>query len=114
LIGIAAGVAHALLATLSGVLPAKLGIAQMGLPRTFQVPALDGVASALGAVIALLNEATLVALVMMVLLVAMTVIFRRRRLASFVPVLVLAAMTIYAFVTSLGGQSALTFSLLDD
>src|SRR5207244_6256621 len=81
LIGIAAGVAHALLATVSGVLPAQLGIAQMGLPRVFAVPAFEGVLPALGAVLDLLREATLVALVMMVLLVAMTLIFRRRRLA---------------------------------
>jgi serine/threonine-protein kinase len=81
LIGVAAGCGHATLASLANWLPSYLRLSPPRVPHTSNINTLLGVRFALASIASVINSGIIVGLVLVVLLVALSILFRRRSLA---------------------------------
>jgi hypothetical protein len=81
LIGIAAGLGHATLASLSNWLPAHLNLNSPRVPHASGINSLMGARFALANIAGVINSGIIVGLVLVVLLVVLSILLRRRSLA---------------------------------
>jgi serine/threonine-protein kinase len=97
LIGVAGGAGHAFLATTASGLPPMLGLAPLATPRIPLVAPYLGVRFAVGAIFSAALGALIAGLILIVLLVALTIIFRRKAIAvGALYVVILIGLTIAA------------------
>jgi hypothetical protein len=82
LIGIAAGVAHATLASCSNWLPGVLGLTAPAVPRAGGLETLLGVRHAAGAIITVISSGIITGLLLVVVLVGFAIVLRRRSVAA--------------------------------
>jgi hypothetical protein len=100
LIGVAAGLAHATLASSSNWLPGRLGLTLPGTPHASHLNSLLGLRHALALIASSISSGIVVGLVLVVLLVSMAIVLRRRSLA----VLALYLVQLAAFAVASNGN----------
>jgi len=94
LVGIAAGLAHAALASASSWVPGRLGLTPPGAPHPTHIENLLGIRYALADVIASISSGIIFGFIMVVLLVGLAIVLRKRTLATIA--LFLLQVAIYA------------------
>jgi serine/threonine-protein kinase len=96
LIGIAAGLAHATLASLANWLPGRLGLKLPDAPHALHLESLLGVRFAIAAILSVINNGIMIGLLLVVILVVLSIVLRRRNFAAAGLFVVLLAIFFFA------------------